>query len=108
MQLEDYLDIVSEDCIRVRGHRLGIEDVIERYAEGASVEQIALDLPGLSLEQIHAVLAYYLRHRTALDSYLERINARHRARLEAYDAQPRSPLAERLRALQNEQAFRAA
>ena len=106
MLLQDYLDFVSDDCIRVRGHRLGIEDVVERYHSGASAEQIALDFPGLSLEQIHAVLAYYLRHRDKVDAYLARIDARHGERLRAYDAQPSSALARRLREL--EHASRAA
>ena len=30
MQLEDYFDVLSTDVIRLKGHRIGLEHVIER------------------------------------------------------------------------------
>ena len=31
MQLEDYFDFLAPDDIRVKGHRIGIEDVLYEY-----------------------------------------------------------------------------
>jgi uncharacterized protein (DUF433 family) len=108
MQLEDYLDRVSPDVIRLKGHRIGIEDVIARYHTGASMEHMALEFPGVPLEQLYATIAYYLHHRDAVDAYIARVNAAYRARMQAQDAQPASPLMQRLRALRAQQEHQAA
>jgi uncharacterized protein (DUF433 family) len=75
MRLEDYLDVQSDDVIRLRGHRIGLEHIVERYHEGYSPEQIALEYPGVSLEQIHAVIAYYLHNQQEVEAYIARIDA---------------------------------
>lgn len=75
MRLEDYLDVQGEDIIRLKGHRIGLEHIVERYHEGYSPEQIALDYPGVSLEQIYGVIAYYLHHQAEVDAYIARIDA---------------------------------
>lgn len=80
MRLEDYLDVLSDDVIRLRGHRIGLEHIVERYHEGYSPEQIALEYPGVSLEQIHAVLAYYMHNQQEVDAYIARIDAEADAR----------------------------
>ena len=51
MQLEEYLDVQGRDVVRIKGHRIGLEHIVERYQEGFSPEEIALDFPGLSLER---------------------------------------------------------
>lgn len=98
MKLEDYFDFQAPDVIRLKGHRIGIEDVIERYHEGYSAEEIVQEFPGLSLEQIHATFAYYLHNRDELDAYLSRVNAAYEQRMREYDAQPASPVVQRVRA----------
>jgi len=108
MQLEDYFDFQAPDVIRLKGHRIGLEHVIERYHEGYSAEQIALDFPGVELEQIYGTFAYYLHNRVEADAYLERINAEVQRRMREYDAQPPSPLVQRLRAMQRRQEQSAA
>lgn len=70
MQLEDYFDFVCRDDIRLKGHRIGIDDVLAYYLEGYTPEEIAANLPSLSLEQIHATITYYLRNRAEMDGYL--------------------------------------
>jgi uncharacterized protein (DUF433 family) len=100
MQLEDYLDFQGPDVIRIKGHRIGLEHIVERYWDGFSPEQIAQDFPGLSLEKIYAVIAYYLHNRAEIDAYIARTNAEHERRMREYDAQEPSPAMKRLRALQ--------
>ncbi|SRR5258706_7138509 len=75
MQLEDYLDFQAPDVIRLRGHRIGLEHVVEAYKEGETPEQIAAYYKSLSLEQVYAVIAYYLRNRDDVEAYLARVNA---------------------------------
>lgn len=64
MLLEDYFDFLSPDDIRIKGHRVGIQDVIKYYLSGYSSEEILEELPSLNLEKIYAVITYYLANRT--------------------------------------------
>jgi uncharacterized protein (DUF433 family) len=50
MQLEDYFDFLSPDNIRIKGHRISIDNVLDYYLEGYSPEEIAANLSTLSLE----------------------------------------------------------
>jgi uncharacterized protein (DUF433 family) len=69
MLLEDYFERYSTNTIRLRGHRIGLEDILELYDEGYSAEQIALEFPELTLEQIHATLTYYWHNQKEIDDY---------------------------------------
>ena len=80
MHLEDYLDFQGDDVIRLKGHRIGLEHIVERYHEGYTPEQIALEYPGVGLEQIYGVIAYYLHNQGAVDAYIARIDAAAEAR----------------------------
>ena len=40
MQLEDYFEFLDPDDIRIKGHRIGIDDVIKYYLDGYSPDQI--------------------------------------------------------------------
>jgi uncharacterized protein (DUF433 family) len=101
MKLEDYFDFLSPDDIRLKGHRIGIDDVLEYYLEGYNPEEIAANLPTLSLEQIHATITYYLHHQSEMDAYLARLWARREQRYQEWSANP-SPTVERLRALKEQ------
>lgn len=67
--LEDYLEI-TPDRIRLKGHRIGLEQIVRAYRDGASAEDIARDFPGLPLESIYAALTYYLRNQAAVETYI--------------------------------------
>ncbi|MBD2152788.1 DUF433 domain-containing protein [Pseudanabaena sp. FACHB-1277] len=45
MLLEDYFDFLNPDDIRIKGHRIGIQDVIKYYLCGYSPEEILEELP---------------------------------------------------------------
>ena len=72
MRLEDYFEFVSADEIRVRGSRVGIEVILSEYLDGALPEELVVNYPSVTLEQVHAVITYYLGHRTEIDLYLNR------------------------------------
>lgn len=71
MQLESYFEFLSQQDIRVKGTRIGIEIIIEDFLDGASPEEIAIRYPNLSLEQIYATITYYLANRKEVEAYLE-------------------------------------
>ena len=79
MQLEDYFEFEKFDTdygpverIRIKGHRISIEHVIEFYNQGVSAEEIAkVHYPSLSLEEVYATLTYYLHNKQAVDKYNE-------------------------------------
>jgi uncharacterized protein (DUF433 family) len=101
MPLESYFDFLSPDDIRVRGHRIGIDDILGLYLEGYSADEIATQFPTLSLEQIYVTITYYLQHRAELDAYLARLAARREQRYEAWAANP-PPAVQHLRGLQTQ------
>ncbi len=96
MQLEDYFEFLDPDDIRIKGHRIGIDDVIKYYLDGYSPEQILEELPSLNLEKIYATLTYYLHNRRQMDAYMLRLAKWREERYQEWLANP-SPLALRLR-----------
>jgi uncharacterized protein (DUF433 family) len=55
MQLEDYFDFLDDPhAIRIKGWRIGLEHVVERYKDGQSAEQIAEYYGDLPLGSIYA------------------------------------------------------
>ena len=63
----------SVDDIRIKGHRIGIEDVLKYYLSGYTPEEIKLELPSLNLEKIHATITFYLHNRAQINDYLRRL-----------------------------------
>ena len=99
MQLEDYFEFLDPDDIRIKGHRIGIDDVIDYYLQGYSPEQILAELPTLNLEKIHATITYYLRNQAEIDAYMLRLATWREQRYQEWLAAEPSPVVQRLRAL---------
>lgn len=71
MQLEEYFDFLSEDDIRLKGTRVGIETILYDYIHREhSPETIARTYPSLTLEQVYATILYYLHNKNAVSKYL--------------------------------------
>lgn len=98
MLLEDYFDFLSPDDIRIKGHRIGIDNVLEYFLQGYSPEEIAANYPELGLEKIYATITYYLHKRSEVDAYLLRLRRWKEERYQEWLKNP-SPLIERLRAV---------
>ncbi|MBM3237295.1 DUF433 domain-containing protein [Candidatus Poribacteria bacterium] len=103
MRLEDYFDFLGPNVIRIKGHRINLEDIVDYYCEGYSPEQIAQEFPGLSLEKIYATIAYYLHNKTDVDAYMKRL-AKSFEEETREEAQELSPVAQRIRMLKTRQA----
>src|SRR3954453_13712976 len=95
MVLEDYFDFSDPDEIRLKGHRVWIQHILYPYLEqGKTAEQIAADLPTLSLDKVYATILYYLVNKEAVTEYMRDLREemeRQRA------AQDRDPAVQRLR-----------
>ena len=60
----------ASGALRVGRSRLLLELVIHAFQDGATPEVIAQRYPSVALADIYAVIAYYLRHRADIDTYL--------------------------------------
>jgi uncharacterized protein (DUF433 family) len=98
MELESYFDVLSEDDIRIRGTRVGIETVLLDFLEGSSPEEIAVRYGSLSLEQVYATITYYLRNRGKVDDYLHQCQKDTDDAVQQQEARP-SDIVRRLREL---------
>ncbi len=74
MQLEDYFIFLSPDDIRIKGHRIGIDNILFYFMEGYSPEEILSIYPDLNLEKIYATITYYFQRQPEMDAYLNRIH----------------------------------
>jgi uncharacterized protein (DUF433 family) len=57
-------------ALRVGNSRVLLELVIRAFEDGATPEAIAQRYPTTTLADIYSVIAYYLRHRQAVDEYV--------------------------------------
>ena len=57
--------------IRVSGTRVTLDTVIARHHQGDTPEAIHAGFDVLPLNDVYAVIAYYLANRDALDAYLQ-------------------------------------
>jgi len=103
MQLEDYLDFLSPDDIRIKGHRIGIDHVIDYYLKGYSPEEIVANLSTLSLEKVYATITYYLHNRAEVDAYLWRLAKWREQHYQEWTANP-SPVVQRIIAVKARRA----
>jgi uncharacterized protein (DUF433 family) len=98
VQLEDYFDFLSLDDIRIKGHRIGIDNVLEYFLQGYNPEEIAATYPELGLEKIYATITYYLHNRAEIDAYLLRLRRWQEERYQESLKNP-SPMALKMRAI---------
>ncbi len=106
MKLEDYFDFQRDDDIRLKGSRIGIENVLFEYVyREQTAEAIQRRFPTLRLEQVYATILYYLANRERVSAYLaDWLNYCREAEAEA-DRNP-PPVVLRLRALKAERDAR--
>ena len=100
----DYVE-QREGGYYIADSRVSLESIVYAFQSGDSAEAIAESFHGLTLEQVHGALAFYLSEREKIDEYLHaggaeferlRSDARRRrpalyARIEAARGTPISP-----------------
>ena len=107
MQLEDYFDFETVktdfgpvDCIRIKGHRIGIEHVLGCYKEGHSPETIVRDVyPLLNLEKIYATILYYLANKEKIEEYIRQGDEVGEKYYQQWLQQPETEAMRRIRAI---------
>jgi uncharacterized protein (DUF433 family) len=62
-------------AVRVGNSRISLDLVVEQYENGMTPEDIVRAYDSLLLADVHAVVAYYLRHRNEVKAYLRRRQA---------------------------------
>jgi uncharacterized protein (DUF433 family) len=67
-----YLEAHAPNDVRIKGTRVGLEHFLTAYLAGSLPEEICVEFPTVTLEQVHGVIAWYLRDRTEADAYLRR------------------------------------
>jgi uncharacterized protein (DUF433 family) len=59
-------------AVRVGNSRIGLDLVVEQYENGVTPEDMVRAYDTLVLADVHAAIAYYLRHRDEVRAYLKR------------------------------------
>lgn len=94
---------VDEDgMVRIGGTRVTLDTIVGAYSRGDTPDEIAYGFPSVSLADIHAVIAYYLRHREMVDAYIAENHRVAQEALREYEAKfgpmpTRSDLERRMR-----------
>ncbi|MCW3055542.1 MAG: hypothetical protein JWN14_4712 [Chthonomonadales bacterium] len=65
------LHMDTNGVLRVGGTRIPLETVITEYRNGADADEIAFNYDSLQLADVHAVIAYYLKHSSDVTAYLD-------------------------------------
>lgn len=70
--VEEPVPLTTDDqgVIRVDGTRVRLDTIVAAFDTGASAEEIAADYP-LQLDDVYAVITYYLRHQEDVRTYLD-------------------------------------
>jgi uncharacterized protein (DUF433 family) len=60
-----------DDVVRMAGSRVTLDAVVDAFRAGATAEEIAQQYPTLALDDVYAVVTYFLRHRQQVHEYLD-------------------------------------
>jgi uncharacterized protein (DUF433 family) len=60
----------DDGVVRIADTRIPLERVIRAFVSGMTPEQIVQSFDVLKLEEVYAVVNYYLHHRDDVDAYL--------------------------------------
>lgn len=96
MQLEDYFDFDNPNGIRIKQTRVNLEDVVYAALEGQTPARIVQSLPSLTLEQVHAALAYYYRNQKQVEEYLKEQEAAYDAAKAQHEEEDRPEIVQQL------------
>jgi uncharacterized protein (DUF433 family) len=91
---------------KVGESRVSLDSVVYAYLEGCSAESIADDFPGLTAEEVHGAIAFYLANRDEVHAYLDKQRALWDKLRADIDARP-SAKWDRLRQIKRERESQA-
>ncbi len=82
----------EKGVIFISGTRVPLECVVELFDQGASAEEIAHEYDSLKLDDVYAVITYYLRHTQEVKAYLGEQHRKSEAARSTADARFPDPL----------------
>jgi uncharacterized protein (DUF433 family) len=104
--LSDYVEYdASTDTIQMKGHRVGLDLILDSYLAGKSMAELQEEFDSLSAEELHAAITYYLLNKDELDRWLEHIHSEVARHMAEVDANP-GPASVRIDQLFNQQRDR--
>ena len=65
------LEADADGVVRVGGTRITLDTIVAAFSQGATAEEITHQYPSLNLADVYIVIAYYLRRREEVESYLQ-------------------------------------
>ena len=60
----------DKGVLRISGTRVPLDSVVDMFDEGATPEEIVEQFDALKLDDVYAVITYYLRHRDEVKAHL--------------------------------------
>ncbi len=91
MELENNFDFLSQEDIRIKGTRIGIETILEDFLEGGlSPEEISVRYTNLTLKHVYATITYYLFNQEKIDAYLDAWRKHYETEMEKQRCNPPS------------------
>lgn len=66
------IQIDADGVQRVGNTRVTLDTIVAAFKEGATAEEIAQQYSSVSLADVYAVIAYYLRRQAEVESYLDK------------------------------------
>ena len=101
--LADYFDYdPATDGIRIKGHRVGIDLILDSYLAGKNMEELQEEFDSLAAEELYVAIAYYLLNKDELDRWLDQIHAEAARHMATVDVHP-LPATLRIRTMLHEQ-----
>ena len=80
------MNVDERGMVRIAGTRITLDTIVGAYNRGDTPDEIAYGFPSLSLADVHAVIAYYLRHREVVDAYIGENHRKAQEMLREYEA----------------------
>jgi uncharacterized protein (DUF433 family) len=65
------LETGQDGVVRVRGTRVTLDTVVAAFDQGATPEEITQQYPTVGLPDVYAVIGFYLRRRSEVETYLK-------------------------------------
>ena len=67
--MEDYVE-QRDGGYYIAGSRVSLDSIVFLFGDGASPDSIQQDFPTLTLEQVYGAIAFYLGHKTRIDTWI--------------------------------------
>jgi len=73
LQVDSYVPLTENEhgVLRVTGTRVSLDSVVSAFENGETPEQIVQNFPVLKLDDVYAIITYYLRNPDKVRAYLE-------------------------------------